>query len=140
MNASVPTGRCGPCCSTAATGSTATVLAMSAAAKSRHDNSAQNVVGGIPRPPVRRRRVTPFSPQAKEKGRRGGVREPTKRPTPCRSRRQAGLWLQRLVEQPRQRLGLARETGADPQRLQLFQRRADALAVSDAARDDVGAG
>src|SRR5580692_5313325 len=44
---STPTGRCGPCCSTAATGRTATTLLMSAAAKSRQDISAQNLVGSI---------------------------------------------------------------------------------------------
>src|SRR5665213_87654 len=47
MSISTPTGRWGPCCSIAATGRTATTLLMSAAAKSRHDISAQNLVGGI---------------------------------------------------------------------------------------------
>src|SRR5579863_8416639 len=47
MNVSTPTGRCGPCCSIAATGSTATALLMSAAAKSRQLISAQNLVGSI---------------------------------------------------------------------------------------------
>src|SRR5271157_4523039 len=45
MNMSTPTGKCGPCCSTAATGSTATTLLMSVAAKSRQLISAQNLVG-----------------------------------------------------------------------------------------------
>src|SRR5271154_767290 len=47
MNVSTPTGRCGPCCSIAATGSTATTLLMSAAAKSRQPISAQYFVGSI---------------------------------------------------------------------------------------------
>src|ERR1700758_3985329 len=47
MNMSTPTGRCGPCCSIAATGRTATTLLMSAAAKSRQLISAQNLVGGM---------------------------------------------------------------------------------------------
>src|SRR5271169_1851490 len=48
MNISTPTGRCGPCCSIAATGSTATTPLMSAAAKSRQLISAQYLVGSIP--------------------------------------------------------------------------------------------
>src|ERR1700730_1731747 len=47
MNMSTPTGKWGPCCSIAATGRTATTLLMSAAAKSRQDISAQNLVGSI---------------------------------------------------------------------------------------------
>src|SRR6476659_10402194 len=47
MNISTPTGRCGPCCSIAATGRTATTLLMSAAAKSRQLISAQNLVGSM---------------------------------------------------------------------------------------------
>src|SRR5208337_2640593 len=45
MNMSTPTGKWGPCCSTAATGRTATTLLMSVAAKSRQLISAQNLVG-----------------------------------------------------------------------------------------------
>ena len=52
MNLSTPTGRCGPCCSIAATGSTATTLLMSAAAKSRQLISAQSFVGSMPILPV----------------------------------------------------------------------------------------
>src|SRR4051812_45593426 len=47
MSMSTPTGRCGPCCSIAPTGRTATTLLMSAAAKSRQLISAQNLVGGM---------------------------------------------------------------------------------------------
>src|SRR3984885_5036492 len=47
MSMSTQTGRWGPCCSIAATGSTATTLLMSAAAKSRQLISAQNLVGNI---------------------------------------------------------------------------------------------
>src|SRR5215471_12407277 len=47
MNMSTPTGRCGPCCSIAATGKTATTLLMSAPAKSRQLISAQNLVGSM---------------------------------------------------------------------------------------------
>src|SRR5271166_5199164 len=45
MNMSTPTGKWGPCCSTAATGRTATTLLISVAAKSRQLISAQNLVG-----------------------------------------------------------------------------------------------
>src|SRR5258708_28924814 len=45
MNVSTPTGRCGPCCSIAATGSTAITLAMSAFWKSFQLISAHIFVG-----------------------------------------------------------------------------------------------
>src|SRR5271155_2523014 len=54
---STPTGRWGPCCSIAATGSTATTLLMSVAAKSRQPISAQNLVGSMPILPSRSGRL-----------------------------------------------------------------------------------
>src|SRR6266851_3616022 len=48
MKASTPSGRCGPCCSTAATGSTAIQRAVSAPAKSCHVISSQSRFGSMP--------------------------------------------------------------------------------------------
>src|SRR5260370_28487157 len=47
MNVSTPTGRCGPCCWTAGTGSTAITLAMSAFWKSFQLISAHIFVGSM---------------------------------------------------------------------------------------------
>jgi hypothetical protein len=54
MQASTQTGRCGPCCSTAATGSTAIVRSVSSAAKSAVVISCHNLAGSFAmRPPAR---------------------------------------------------------------------------------------
>src|ERR1700724_2753969 len=62
MNISVPRGRCGPCCSVAATGRTAMVRAMSRASKSVQVISAQNLVSVIKESRARRGRRAAYLP------------------------------------------------------------------------------
>src|SRR5262247_4794352 len=74
MNASTPSGRCGPCCSTAATGSTAIQRDVSAPATSSHVISSQSRFGSMRHCPCKVGRRPPCTADDRPVAQGGGAK------------------------------------------------------------------